>query len=196
MTTGAQTFLDLAPLLDLVDLVIFGDSLVQAESTTLAELRTATEEWRGSAAARARQAARMVRADVESPMETRLRLLIVLAGLPEPTVNHRLCAPDGTLVCRLDLAYVEHRLGVEYDGRHHAESPDQWRRDVRRREYLDGRSWRLVVVIGQDFFADPADILRRVCDAARSVGMPMPEPKNVWRRYFRASPHGAVDDSD
>ena len=42
------------------------------------------------------RAAGLVREGVDSPMETRVRLLIVLAGLPEPSVNHIVRAEDGS----------------------------------------------------------------------------------------------------
>ena len=51
-----------------------------------------------------------------------MRLLIVLAGLPEPTVNVIVRAEDGSWRMRFDLCYVEQRLIVEYDGRRHADS--------------------------------------------------------------------------
>jgi hypothetical protein len=187
MTTGAQTFVDLASTLDLVELVVLGDSLAKAGIVTLPELRSAASEWRGAGAARARQAAGLVRADVESPMESRLRLLIIFAGLPEPVIDHHLYDDDGSLVCRLDLAYLECRVGIEYDGRHHAESPGQWRHDIARREYLDGHHWRLVIVIGSEFYSDPAGILDRIVTAVRHNGMTIPDPNTRWRRYFRSA---------
>ncbi len=49
-------------------------------------------------------------------METRLRLLLVLAGLPEPTVNVIVRGPDGEWLRRFDLCYPIFRLVVEYDG--------------------------------------------------------------------------------
>ena len=73
---------------------------------------------------------------VDSGMETRLRLLLVLAGLPEPQVNVILRQPDGSWSMRLDLSYPHLELIVEYDGRQHADSTQQWKRDSRRREEL------------------------------------------------------------
>ena len=42
---------------------------------------------------------------VDSPMETRLRMLLVLAGLPEPRVNYLLRDEHGIVVRRFDLYY-------------------------------------------------------------------------------------------
>lgn len=184
VTTAEQTFLDLAGSLDLVDLIVLGDSLIKQQATSTVKLRAAASEWTGAGAAIARQAAGLVRAGVSSPMESRLRLLIVLAGLPEPMVDHRVYSDHGKLLYRLDLAYPDCKLGVEYDGRQHAESDAQWAHDLQRREYFDSAGWRLVVVNGRQFFADPAVVVDRIIAAARAQGLAMPKPNNRWRRYF------------
>lgn len=184
VTDAIQTFLDLATHLELVDLVALGDSFVAHRLTSPEELISAAAEWRGYGVARAREAARFVRANVGSRRETWLRMLMVTAGLPEPTIDHRIYASDGTLLFRIDLAYEEFKVGIEYDGRQHAESDAQWGHDVDRREYFDGASWRLVIVIGKHFYRDAGDILRRIVGAARAQGMTIPDPNPRWRQYF------------
>jgi len=52
----------------------------------------------------------------ESPPESWLRLLVVDAGFPPPTVQYRVVDIDGALVYRLDLAWPEIRVALEYDG--------------------------------------------------------------------------------
>ena len=79
-------------------------------------------------------------------METRLRMVIVLAGLPEPKVNHVLPDLAGEWLARLDLSYPAYRLIIEYDGRQHAEDSRQWHRDLERREQLETLGWQLVIV--------------------------------------------------
>jgi hypothetical protein len=184
VTTGTQTFLDLAAMLDLVDLVVLGDSLVACGASTLEDLLSGAAGWRGTGVANARRVANLVRGSVASPMETRLRLLMVLAGLPEPTVDHRLYDADGRLTYRLDLAYPHCKLGIEYDGRHHAETDEQWNHDLRRREDFDGSGWRLVIVNGQQFYRDPGAVLDRIVAAARQQGLSLPSPNLLWRRHF------------
>lgn len=53
----------------------------------------------------------------ESPRESRVRMAIVLGGLPSPVAQHPVSI-DGRRY-RLDLAYPELRLAIEYDGREH-----------------------------------------------------------------------------
>jgi hypothetical protein len=62
-------------------------------------------------------------------MESRLRLLLVTAGLPAPAVQYELVTERG-LVARFDLAYPEAKLAIEYDGRGHVDDMDR-RRDIR-----------------------------------------------------------------
>lgn len=186
LTDPERTFLDLARVLDLVDLVVLGDSLVAAQVTTPERLVTAAQGWSLAGARRARHAAALVRRGVESPMETRLRLLVVLAGLPEPVVNVAIRDEGGRVVYRIDLSYPEFRLGIEYEGRQHAEDSRQWGRDIARREDLDGRGWRLILVRAEGVFARPQETVDRVVAAMQQVGMEVPPgaPTKTWRRHF------------
>jgi very-short-patch-repair endonuclease len=171
ISTPEQTFLDLATCLDLVALVVVGDSLIRAGRTTAAALRDAALAWRGRGAKLARRAARYVRDGVDSAMETRLRMLIVLAGLPAPQVNFILRHPDGSWWMRFDLCYPSLKLIIEYDGRQHAEEEDQWLHDLKRREALDRMGWRIIVVTRRDYYDTPEEVLRRVRDALIDRGM-------------------------
>jgi very-short-patch-repair endonuclease len=162
ITTPERTFLDLATSLNLVALVVLGDSLIKAGRTGAATLRDAATACRGRGAKLARRAARYLREGVDSAMETRLRMLLVLAGLPVPEVNYILRHPDGSWWMRFDLCYPSLRLIIEYDGRHHAEDSDQWLHDLKRREALDRTGWRIIVVTRHDFYDTPEEVLRRV----------------------------------
>lgn len=183
VTTPTQTFVDLAEL-DLVDLVVLGDSLVRAGVVTPPQLVNAATAFRGRRARHVRRAAALVRQGVDSPMETRLRLLLVLAGLPEPVVNHPLRDDTGRVRYRLDLAYPQWRIAIEYDGRQHAENTAQWRWDVQRREDLDADGWRLVVVLSGDLDRSPGRTIERVQSAARAQGVSLPARSDEWSRYL------------
>jgi very-short-patch-repair endonuclease len=171
ISTPEQTFLDLATCLDLVALVVLGDSLIKAGRTTAAALHDAALSWRGHGAKLARRAARHVRDGVDSAMETRLRMLLVLAGLPAPEVNFILRHPDGSWWMRFDLCYPSLKLIIEYDGRQHAQDADQWLHDLKRREALDRMGWRIIVVTRHDYYDTPEEVLRRVRDALIDRGM-------------------------
>ena len=191
VTTPVQTFLDLAEHLDLVDLVVLGDSLVHRRRVRPDELVAAAQR---SGTRLARRAASLVRKGAESPMETRLRLLLVLSGFPEPRVQLSLVDDDGLTRYRLDLSYPDLRVAIEYDGRHHAEDPRQWGHDIDRREWLDGRGWRVVIVRSPDIHATPWATVRRIAGvlAERGYDKPLPAwapasvaehfPEQPWRR--------------
>ena len=107
VSSPEQTFIDLACVLPLVDLVVLGDSLVKAKRTTVHRLVEAVNAWRGWGSRPARRAVGYVRKGVDSPMETRLRMLMVLAGLPEPVVNHIQFDAMGGWAKRFDLSYPD-----------------------------------------------------------------------------------------
>lgn len=190
LTDPLRTFLELARDLDLIDLVVLGDSLVKASVLSIEQLHVGTQGWHGGGAMRARQAARLVRAAVDSPMETRLRLLLIFAGLPEPQVNWTIRNDNGQVLYRLDLAFVEWRVAVEYDGRHHAEDDRQWAHDIGRREALDGLGWRLVIARATDVYSSPEQTVTRVVSTLRETGMELPDPtpSPLFRRLFPGRP--------
>jgi REase_MTES_1575 len=186
LSTPEQTFIGLAASgVTLVDLVVLGDAMLKAKLTTVPILIEAVETWHGFGTRLALRAARLMREGVDSPMETRVRLLIVLAGLPEPSVNVIVRGEDGSWRMRFDLCYLEQRLIVEYDGRQHADSQEQWERDIYRREDLDRMDYRLLVVTSRAVYHEPERTLERVRAALRERGVRVPSRfKNEWRRHF------------
>ncbi len=188
VSSPEQTFIDLACGLPLVDLVVLGDSLVRAKRTTVDRLLSAVSAWRGWGSRPAQRAVRFVREGVDSPIESRLRMLIVLAGLPEPQVNRIIWDDSGNWEKRFDLCYPDLMLVIEYDGRQHAQSDDQWGRDLDRREDLDGDGWRLIVVRSKGIYVEPQRTLDRIADAMRSRGATNVPPRlrDEWRSHFPA----------
>lgn len=183
-----RMFVELAGVLSLVDLVVLGDALVKQFGIAPARL---VESCRASSEHHARTAwvaARYVRAGVDSPMETRLRMLIVLSGLPEPVVNHVIRDADGRVVRRLDLSYPHLRLIVEYDGRHHIEREGTWENDLRRREEFDDDGWRIIVVTANGVYREPGRTLARVHRALQARGCrELPgRLSDTWRVHFPA----------
>lgn len=184
-SSPAQCVLDLATDLGLVDLVVLADSLVQAGAATPEELIDAADRWTAPGARLARRATRLVRVGAESPMETRQRLLVVLAGLPEPVLQHPVILDGGTRTLRLDMAWPAFRVASEYEGRHHAESPTQWGRDIGRRESLDALRWRLVLNRAPDVYQTPDRTLDRLVAALVAQGAKrIAVSSQEWRRHF------------
>lgn len=183
-----RMFIEMAGVLDLVNLVVLGDAMLKVFDITPDDLVRACAESDRHHAFAAHRGALMVRAGVDSPMESRLRMLLVLAGLPEPVVDHRLLDRGGRTRRRFDLSYPSIKLAVEYDGRQHAESTAQWEHDVRRREELDNEGWRLIVVQANDLFRSPEETIERVRTQLLVRGWgDVPPVRDVWRLYFLAA---------
>lgn len=185
-STMMQTFVELAEMLGLVDLIVVGDHLVRRTSLTPAQLQKFCAESSHRAARRAGDAAAYVRTDVDSPMETRLRMLIVLAGLPEPRINLTLRTVDGEMLRKYDLSYPELKIVIEYDGRHHVERIDQWESDLARRESVDDEHWRILVVVSSGIYKSPSETLHRIHRLLLARGAPgVPRQLDShWRAHF------------
>lgn len=183
VTSGAALFCELGALLGLVDLVVLGDAMVRARLTSPRKLVDAAAQLTGTYAGHIRRAAGLVREKVDSPMESRLRLLIVLAGLPEPSVNPEI--RDGAFRTRVDLCYLDLKLVIEYDGQQHrAEDLDQWDRDNDRLAWFARHDWELVPVISRGIYRRPAETLQRVCDAIGRRGGVVPDLDPEWQLHF------------
>ena len=180
-------FLELATLhVDLVALVGLGDSLVRRARITPESLVVATAGWSGRGARLARRAAALVRAGVDSAMESRLRMMIILAGLPEPQVSFIVRNAEGDWQVRFDLCYPQLKLIVEYDGQYHRLDPGQWSRDLKRREWLERQGWRIIVVDSDAFYTEPRETLSRIRQALADLGcrdLPTRTPA-AWDRLF------------
>jgi hypothetical protein len=185
-SSAVALFGELAASLDLVDLVVVGDHLVRRGLASVGSLREVAATLTGPTGRQARRAAAYVRAGVDSPMETRLRMLLVLSGLPEPTINHTIRDVDGEPVRRFDLSWPSVEVIVEYDGRHHVAREQTWERDLDRREWIDDGGWRLRVVTARGVYVEPARTVERVFGVLRMRGLPgLPtRPRDDWRPHF------------
>jgi very-short-patch-repair endonuclease len=82
----------------------------------------------------------------------------------------------------VDLACRKARLGVEFDGGHHA---DQMARDARRTAYLEAHGWRIIRLWNSDVLANPEGaVLHILSRTAECLGgtHPRPLPQGEGRR--------------
>jgi very-short-patch-repair endonuclease len=120
-------------------------------------------------------------------MESILRMLIVLAGLPEPRTNVRLYDDNGVLRRRFDLYYADGRIIVEYDGRQHARDTAQWHHDLQRREEFDDDGYRVLVVTAEGIYREPDRTLERVRRLLIARGVADVAPLDSgWQDHFPA----------
>jgi very-short-patch-repair endonuclease len=179
-----RLFIELAAVLEFVDLVVAGDSLLKVFRITAAQLRSDLARSRDYWSGAARYAAQFVRDEVDSPMETRLRLLIVLAGLPEPEVNIKIRDESGHVIMRFELGYRERRCAIEYEGRHHVDVVATWDQDILRDEEVDAMTWKKLKVTARGIYVDPADTVYRVWRLLCRRGPLVPPPTDGWRLHF------------
>ena len=118
VTSPLRTAYDLARRLPLIEAVVAVDALGDRAFDPADLLRRRERGARGGR--RLDQVVALADPRAESPMETRTRLMLVLAGLPAPVVQHEVFDARGRLVARFDLAYPEAMLAIEYDGAGHA----------------------------------------------------------------------------
>lgn len=188
VTSALDTFLDCARSLDLVDLVILGDSLVKKGRFTPERLRAHCAAATGRGVGHARAAAELVRSGVDSPMETRARLLRVLSGLPELETDIRFYDQEGKLLWRLDAGDRATRTGVEYDGRHHINRVENWEADIGRREQFENDGWRIVSLVSRDVFVTPGETVERLRQIFVQRGLEVGPPSDEWKRHFPGRP--------
>lgn len=182
----ADLFVEMADELPLVELVVLGDWMLRRKGMTRQRLAGAVDRASGRSARRARTALGYVRRKVDSPMETRLRMLLVLAGIPEPEINLEIRDVDGQVLRRYDLCWPGVRVIVEYDGRIHIEREANWERDLDRRELIDDDGWRILVVVARGIYSEPARTVQRVWRVLSDrglAGLP-PRPGDDWRPHF------------
>ena len=170
VSSPVTTWCDLAMTLGLDDLIAAGDYLLGSlrPPATLMDLTSAvTERFGNRGTQRLRQALLWVRPRVESRQETRLRLLILRAGFPEPETNVYLPLRPGRKRVRGDLVYGKYRVLLEYDGEQHRTDDTQYARDLERLDDVMADGWRVIRVLKD---TPTSEILARLDDALRSRG--------------------------
>jgi hypothetical protein len=161
-TSPEATAVRLASVLPPDGAVAAVDQLIRTGAVDLAGVRRHATRARGPGSARARTVATLADGLAESPQETRLRLLVGRSSLPPPVAQFTVRA-DGRFVARVDFAWPERRVALEYDGLWHAEAR-QFARDRRRLNRLQAAGWRVVFVTAADLH-DPAGLIARIAAA-------------------------------
>jgi very-short-patch-repair endonuclease len=101
----------------------------------------------------------LVDGNAESPMESRLRMVLVLAGLPRPRSQVSIHDRWGRFIGRCDLYYERERLGVEYDGGIHRNALVE---DNRRQNKLLNAGVRLLRFTAADVFQNSDAVVAQV----------------------------------
>ncbi|CCG05477.1 type IV toxin-antitoxin system AbiEi family antitoxin domain-containing protein [Blastococcus saxobsidens] len=129
LTAPARTLVDCAREWPLEDAVVAMDAALLADRTTREQLVDAVARARGwPGAPRAGRALSLADGRAESPLETRGRLRMVGAGLPQPVLQVEI-RTGGRFVGVVDAWFDDAAVAVEFDGR--VKYTDPWRDPAR-----------------------------------------------------------------
>ena len=155
-----EAWAQMAPLLALDEVVVLGDAVLWRDPDLLDAMRAAAETPYRPGRDRLGKALREIRRGAASPGETRTRLLLTRAGVPQPELNtaveldHELVHPD--------MIWRDRRVAVEYEGDGHRER-EQFTYDVGRYERMQADGWTVVRVVSDDLHGARAEaLIRRV----------------------------------
>ena len=167
-TSPLRTAYDLGRQDDLVEAVVAVDRLANRHRFSPDLLLHFSTHYRGGPGT-ARLCRTLAYADPHagSPMESRLRMIIVQAGLPRPKVQWVVQDVEARTAVWLDLAWPEHRIGVEFEGGGHT-APVEVLRDAGRYTRLVDRGWRIYRYTKYDVYGDPGRI---VAELSRALGL-------------------------
>ena len=167
VTTPLRTAFDLARRLDLVEGVVAVDALANRRRfhpdmilhlsarhrglrgvDRIPEVLTHATRWSGS------------------PMESRLRMIIVGAGLPRPELQWVVQDPQARTAVWLDMAWPELKIAIEYEGEVHT-STERVLRDVGRYTRLVDDTWRIYRYTKYEVYGEPRKIIAQLTRARR-----------------------------
>jgi uncharacterized protein DUF559 len=163
VTSVARTLADLATSLERLPAVWAMDEALRRRRCAKADIIAVIERWRGGAGC-IRACERLDEADgvAESILETAGRLVLRDRGVPLPIPQYELWAPDGTLVARLDGAYLREKVALEYDGADPHGLPEAVFRDRWRQNGLPELGWTVLRFTWWAVMRDPDGVAARV----------------------------------
>lgn len=135
------------------------DAFLRSKLVSVASLERTFGNRRNRGIRLAREALLMSDTRAESLPESELRVVLRAGGF-NPVPQHRILK-DGVEIARLDLAILETKTAIEYDGYWHRERR-QTILDQARRSRLSAKGWRFIVVTAERLAGDPDKILEEV----------------------------------
>ena len=173
LTSPEWTWVDLARRMGRESLVAAGDFLLARENPlssieAIQEIVDRRPKVKGIRMAR--EILPLLRSGVDSPQESKLRVKIVDAGLPEPAITVPIYDEHGRYMSTPDLQYTEYKIAMEYEGDHHRSDPVQWGKDIERDDRLRAKGWIVLKFSDVQMKGGWANAERKVRDALASRG--------------------------
>jgi very-short-patch-repair endonuclease len=159
VTTAARTAFDIGRGLPGAKALPILDALLNATGVKTADVDALADAHPGARGIRRLRAAlELTDGGAESPQETRVRLLLIDAGLPKPETQIEFRA----LHIRVDMGWREWKVAVEYDGIQHWENRYQRSWDIERIALLEAAGWIVIRVSAEMLSRRPSAIVERV----------------------------------
>ena len=169
VTSGAQTFLDLAAARWAPDLVAVGDALLRRRHMSAEALAARlARAGRVRGVVRARACAPLLSPSSMSRRESWMRYWLLVSDLPDPRPQVPVRDRWGRAVAHGDLGYEQWKVLIEYEGRQHAEV-DQFGRDIDRYSLMAADGW-LVLRFADRHVGGPTIVVDRTRRALLSRG--------------------------
>ncbi len=171
-TEPSLTVTDCARILPTREAVAIADSCLNKGLISTEELTFQISELRGRGSAHARKIIPLMSAKAESIGETLLRLLMFDYGLPLPVEQHEIMACGQFF--RVDFAYPELRLIIEFDGHvkylQYGDSSRALISERTREKMLTNEGWRVLRFEWQMVVDRPAEVARLIRVALGAAG--------------------------
>ncbi|SEI41116.1 hypothetical protein SAMN04487917_101133 [Arthrobacter sp. yr096] len=179
ITSRPRTWLDCARKMSIDEITVLADHLLRAPRPefegrsdpycTREDLETMLHRHKGTPGIRkARLALEQARIGADSAPETRLRLALERAGLPQTELNRPTQLGSG-VVRQPDLSCPEFRVAIEYEGEGHSD-PAQIVRDIDREEDFSRARWILVRISKRHMKNDARPAVSKVRNALTGQG--------------------------
>ncbi|BBZ18770.1 hypothetical protein MGAD_31050 [Mycolicibacterium gadium] len=151
VTTAARTAFDIGRhTVNETVAVMRVDALMNRTSLDVEAIRAVAEEHhRVRGLPRLRAVLSLVDGGAESPQETVARLALIRANLPRPTTQVEIFDEFGQFIARVDMAYEEVKVAIEYDGEQHWADPAVRQADIDKMYELNRLGW-IVIRVSSD----------------------------------------------
>ncbi len=161
-TTAAWTAVELARAQKRPRALAYLDAALRSGTVTVFDLIRAAEAQHGRRGiVHVRELIPLARPEAESPMESEARLAMHDGGLPEPELQYEVIDTQGR-VWRLDFAWPDAGVGVEYEGFDWHSTPEQLRHDRVKRAALLDIGWVVLSITADDVRRTPWEMNRRI----------------------------------
>jgi len=161
VSTPERLWCELSAVLTVPQLVAAGDYLIQRRGphTSVDRLAVASANFSGKVGApRRRECLAYLDPGSESPMESELRVIVIMAKIPGFVANLTIQVPGARY--RGDLVFPEKKVIVEYQSEYHFD-PAQRRKDMTRIDRLQAAGW-FVMQVNLDDLNHPDELVARI----------------------------------